>query len=138
MQHWPGLGGRTPSLIGKRFKPAATPFEVYQPDTELASPAQPIVQVQKDQGACFEPPCLFPTRADFGIFGSGDPANSTHRSLKMPDWAENVITWDEVAQYIDEGTVESLGKLRRSEQQLTTYKAFMDQVGAYSLVLLAL
>lgn len=48
----------------------------------------------------------------------------------MPDWAEKVITWDEVAQYIEEGTVESLGKLRRSEQQLTTYRAFMDQVKA--------
>jgi hypothetical protein len=47
----------------------------------------------------------------------------------MPEWAEKVITWDEVAQYIEEGTVESLGKLRRSEQQLTTYRAFMDQVG---------
>lgn len=54
----------------------------------------------------------------------------------MPDWAENVITWDEVAQYIDEGTVESLGKLRRSEQQLTTYRAFMDQVRVHSLSLL--
>lgn len=46
----------------------------------------------------------------------------------MPDWAEEVITWEQTRQYIEEGTVESLGKLRRSEQQLTTYRSFMDKV----------
>lgn len=48
----------------------------------------------------------------------------------MPDWSEQVITWDEAREYIEGGTVESLGKLRRSEQQLTTYRAFMDKVGS--------
>jgi hypothetical protein len=46
----------------------------------------------------------------------------------MPDWAEQVLTWDEVRRYIEEGTVEALGKLRRSEQQLATYRTFMDKV----------
>jgi hypothetical protein len=46
----------------------------------------------------------------------------------MPEWAERVITWDEAAEYIAGGTVESLGKLRRSEQQLATYRAAMDKV----------
>lgn len=49
----------------------------------------------------------------------------------MPDWAEKVITWDEAREYITGGTVESLGKLRRSEEQLTTYRAFMDKVSSY-------
>lgn len=48
----------------------------------------------------------------------------------MPDWAEKVITWDEAREYIQGGTVESLGKLRRSEQQLTVYRSFMDKVKA--------
>lgn len=39
-----------------------------------------------------------------------------------------VITWQAASEYIEEGTVESLGKLRRSEQQLTTYRSFMDNV----------
>jgi hypothetical protein len=46
----------------------------------------------------------------------------------MPEWAEKVITWDEARDYIEGGTVESLGKLKRSEQQLTTYQSFMDKV----------
>lgn len=54
--------------------------------------------------------------------------NSSSSTADMPDWAEQVLTWEEVRQYIDEGTVESLGKLRRSEQQLTTYRSFMDKV----------
>lgn len=51
-------------------------------------------------------------------------------SRTMPDWAEEVLKWDDVRQYIEEGTVESLGKLRRSEQQLTTYRSFMDKVSS--------
>lgn len=46
----------------------------------------------------------------------------------MPEWATEVITWDKAREYIEPGTVESLGHLRRSEQQLTTYRAFMDKV----------
>jgi hypothetical protein len=46
----------------------------------------------------------------------------------MPEWAERVITWEEAAEYIAGGTVESLGRLRRSQEQLTTYRAAMDQV----------
>lgn len=54
--------------------------------------------------------------------------SSGRQHSTMPDWAEKVITWDEARQYIEEGTVESLGKLRRSEQQLATYRSFMDKV----------
>ena len=46
----------------------------------------------------------------------------------MPDWATEVLTWDVTKKYIEEGTVESLGHLRRSEQQLKTYRAFMAKV----------
>jgi hypothetical protein len=53
---------------------------------------------------------------------------SKHNDSNMPDWAEKVITWDEAREYIEGGTVESLGKLRRSEEQLTTYRSFMDKV----------
>eukprot|EP00878_Enallax_costatus_P001268 GHUV01001412.1.p1 GENE.GHUV01001412.1~~GHUV01001412.1.p1 ORF type:complete len:207 (+),score=46.43 GHUV01001412.1:94-621(+) len=46
----------------------------------------------------------------------------------MPDWATEILTWDVTKKYIEEGTVESLGHLRRSEQQLKTYRAFMAKV----------
>jgi hypothetical protein len=51
-----------------------------------------------------------------------------HSDSRMPDWAEKVITWDEAREYIEGGTVESLGKLRRSEEQLKTYRSFMGKV----------
>ncbi|KAF6254300.1 hypothetical protein COO60DRAFT_1542055 [Scenedesmus sp. NREL 46B-D3] len=46
----------------------------------------------------------------------------------MVAWATEVITWDQIGEIVQIGTVESLGRLRRSEQQLKTYHAFMDQV----------
>lgn len=46
----------------------------------------------------------------------------------MVEWATEVITWDQIREIVKIGTVESLGKLRRSEQQLKTYRAFMDKV----------
>lgn len=48
----------------------------------------------------------------------------------MPDWswATEVITWEKAKDYIAGGTVASFAKLRRSEQQLTTYRSFMDKV----------
>jgi hypothetical protein len=46
----------------------------------------------------------------------------------MPEWATEVLTWDQIREIVDIGTVESLGRLRRSEQQLKTYHAFMDKV----------
>jgi hypothetical protein len=46
----------------------------------------------------------------------------------MVEWATEVLTWDQIREIVDIGTVESLGRLRRSEQQLKTYKAFMDKV----------
>jgi hypothetical protein len=36
--------------------------------------------------------------------------------------------WDKAKEYIDEGTVESLGALGRSEEQLVMYRSFMDKV----------
>jgi predicted ATPase len=46
----------------------------------------------------------------------------------MPEWATEVLTWDQIREIVDIGTVESLGRLRRSEEQLKTYHAFMDKV----------
>eukprot|EP00882_Tetradesmus_deserticola_P009013 GHRQ01009508.1.p1 GENE.GHRQ01009508.1~~GHRQ01009508.1.p1 ORF type:complete len:174 (+),score=57.52 GHRQ01009508.1:90-611(+) len=43
-------------------------------------------------------------------------------------WATEVLTWDVVSEIVETGTVESLGRLRRSEQQLKEYHAFMDKV----------
>jgi len=39
-----------------------------------------------------------------------------------------LTTWDKAKEYIDEGTVESLGALGRSEEQLVMYRSFMDKV----------
>jgi predicted ATPase len=49
----------------------------------------------------------------------------------MPEWATEVLTWDQIQEIVDIGTVESLGRLRRSEQQLKTYHAFMDKVSKH-------
>ena len=43
-----------------------------------------------------------------------------------------LTTWEMAKGFIEIGTVESLGKLGRSEEQLATYRAFMDKVSGCS------
>lgn len=53
---------------------------------------------------------------------------NTHRNQAMV--CPVPLSWEEVAGLIDEGTVESLGKMGRSEDDLKVYRKFMDGVRA--------
>jgi hypothetical protein len=57
------------------------------------------------------------------------PPSKFEAKERMADITASVpITWEQAAAWIAEGTVESLGRLRRSEAQLGAYRAAMDKV----------
>jgi hypothetical protein len=51
--------------------------------------------------------------------------------------SREVITWEQAHAWIQEGTIESLGRLGRSEQQLAEYRNAMGKVRLRVLVVAA-